>query len=189
MRILAWGASLGLVLLAACNGGGGGGGADPANATVTGSAADVDFSFTPAQAGALFQATGPGVGELTVFLCETGCAALGGGGSSGSESRSVILTVEATTAELRSGGVFPVGSGAEARAEVDRVGGPLVDEAVGGEVVIESSDLSEGGMTVGTFQLETASGGSLGGFFEAPIAELSGQLLPFEGLCARETGP
>lgn len=162
-------------LLTACNGGGAGGG-DFANASVQGSAAGVDFDFVPSGVGAFFASPRSGEGELTVYLCEAGCAPLGGTAPS-SPTRTVVLGVTATTAELRGGGVFPIAGEAWGRAERLVDGQPFVDQAVGGEVVLESSRLEEGGSAVGTFQLETASGGTLGGFFEAPLLGLSGSLV------------
>jgi len=176
-----WWTTLLLALALGCNGNGGGGGAEPANANVTGTAAGLDFTFVPAQAGALFEATRPGAGELNVFLCETGCPALGAAAPA-DETRSLILSVEGTTAELRGGGVFPIGDGGYGRAELQRDGQVVADEALSGEIVIESSDLRDGGLTVGTFQLETVSGGSLSGFFEAPIEGLSGPIVLLESL-------
>ena len=186
MRLPSSGAVVVLAALCACNGAGGGGEAEPANASVSGAAAGIDFTFTPAQAGALFESNRPGAGELTVFLCEIGCPALGSSAPTDGETRSVVLSVDATTAELRSGGVFPIGPTAYARAELQRAGQVLVDEAVSGEILIESSDLAEDGETVGTFQFETVSGGALGGFFEAPLIELSGPVVLLEGACVRE---
>jgi hypothetical protein len=174
-----------VLLLAGCENGGGGGGGS-ANASVYGRAAGADFDFTPSQVGARFESKTEGEGVLSIFLCEAGCAEVGATALTTAEvSRSVSLEVEGTTAELRGGGTFPIGSKASGFAQLVEDAQLRVDDAVAGEVEIQSCDLREDGRTVGTFQLELDSGGTVSGFFEAPVVEVSGELVLLDDLRCR----
>ncbi|MBI5547211.1 MAG: hypothetical protein HY901_25295 [Deltaproteobacteria bacterium] len=159
-------------LLAAMGCGGLEGGGPTGSGQVSGSAFGESFSFEPRVVSAQL-ITGGVVAELIVDLCEFGCP------GEADLSRALRLTVRSGTADLRSGRSFPIGPGGGASALVQSsspAGQVDAQEAVGGEVDIDSSDLREGGMTVGTFQALLASGESIGGFFEAPI-EVSGPVV------------
>lgn len=182
-----WRGRIGAVALlavgAACNGLGGGGGTS-ASATVSGAAAGTAFDFTATQIGARFTSTQPGAGEASIHLCERGCPPLGSRFEAG--TRAVSLTVQGSTADLRSGASFPIARGADAIAQLAEAGGVLTDEAIGGEVVIESADIRDGGQIIGTFQLQMSSGSSLSGFFEAPLVEVTGPVVVIGELHSRE---
>lgn len=145
----------------------GGGGDVAANASVTGRLSGQDFDFTPGEVQATVDATDPNASTLTVILCDGSCS----GGN-----RMVTAAVQAPAAELRAGGSFSIGdrSTATARFAADSGNGPMA--ATAGEVVIDSTDLREGGRTVGTFQLEFGQGSMLAGFFEAPLNQVTGDV-------------
>jgi hypothetical protein len=151
--------------------------------SVTGAALGEDFSFTPAKMGATLVSSLASDAELAVFLCETSdCPELGG--SSSTTFREVSLAVQGATADIRSGKTFVIGSDAVGMAMIRSAGQSQTDPALSGEVVIESSDIRLGGNTVGTFQLELASGSEINGFFEAPFTRISGPTVALNPLRA-----
>lgn len=162
------------LLVAACGAldGSGSSGAQ-GTGSVSGSANVQDFSFSAGDVVARLDARSSDA-KIIIELCETACANAVGARAS---ERSLSLAVHGASADLRSGRVFKVGDDASGLALSPRGDIVATDEAVSGEVVIDSSDLRQGGKTVGTFQLQLASGSSIRGFFEAPIIEVAGPVV------------
>lgn len=163
-----------LLALPACNefvpGGGGEAPTTRGFGSVDGTAGTLGFRFEPSQLGATFDATNGQDGDLDVYLCEAACPPLGGSLEPG--RRMVTIYVRALQSEVRSGGSFSVGPEARVVAHhADFDGGRV--EAISGEITIDSSDLREGGMTIGTFSVTLKTGERLSGFFEAPLLRVT----------------
>lgn len=179
MRAWVWTAAVGWLTAAGCGGLGGGGDVGQSGlGSVSGTAAGRSFSFEASKVAARLDAAGSEA-ELAITLCENDCAETPGG----LFTRVLSLSVRGMTADLRSGRAFEVGRDGEGLALLGpEDGGDITaDEAVGGEVVIESSDLRTDGRTIGTFQLRLASGASVQGFFEAPIVSATGTVVVLSG--------
>ena len=140
---------------------GGGAGVPSGSGNVSGKASGKDFTFTASKVDATYQGTAGGNnGDLSVFLAE---------GDSGGSGRQVSLFAHGLETDIRNGHTYTIGRGAN--ATVDSGGS---DDAVSGEIVIESANLRVSGKAVGTFQLQLRSGGTVKGFFEAPFSAVSG---------------
>lgn len=162
-----------LGMLPACNefvpGAGGGEPIPRGSGSVSGTAGTTSFQFEPARVGATFDSTDMHEGELDVYLCESSCPPLGG--ALGPGQRMVSLYVRALRSEVRSGRSFTIGP--QVRVVAHHGDWPDRIEAVSGEIIIDSSDLNEGGTTVGTFNVELRTGERLSGFFEAPLLRVT----------------
>jgi hypothetical protein len=180
VRALAAAGAAALLALAACGQDTGSPGGGASQSTVSGSALGQDFGFVAPGTGATFTSNDPSSGELTVQLCEADCPELGGV-APGTPTRAVTINVNAPAADLRSGVTVPIGNQASGRATVHAPTGDQSEEATGGEVVIDSSDIRQGGRTVGTFQLQLRDGGAISGFFDAPITRVSGSVVQLGG--------
>ncbi len=160
------GARLALLLLFACGPDTGSpGGANPGS--VSGTAFGADFSFTAAAARATFVAASSSEGQLTLSLCDDACPELGSAAPPPKTVRAFSVTITAPTTDLRTGTTVRIGPHGTGSAFLHQPGSTQNDDAVAGEVVIESSNLTEGGATVGSFQVDLRSGGALSGFFNA----------------------
>lgn len=173
MRAAAW-AVWTVGLASGCGPGFNGGGGDvPGSGSVEGRTSAGDFTFVPARVGAFLETRADGTLELSILLCETDCPLLGGV-PDGSATRNLSLVARGATTDLRIGGTFLVPGQALGQAQHLQGGSSQVDDASSGEVVIAASDLRAGGSTSGTFQLRMSSGGSVRGFFDAPIVQVTG---------------